>query len=108
LGESVALVTDGRFSGVSRGAVIGHVSPEAARGGPLAAVQEGDTILIDIPARKLQLDLTQNELDRRLKAWTAPVHPELGGYLARYAALVGSASSGAVLETPLTASERNA
>jgi dihydroxy-acid dehydratase len=100
LGESVALVTDGRFSGVSRGAVIGHDSPEAGCGGPLAIVRDGDTIRVDIPARTLVLDLEQTEIDRRLDAWTPPTRPELAGYLARYAALVGSAAGGAVLEIP--------
>jgi len=100
LGESVALVTDGRFSGVSRGAVIGHVSPEAACGGPLAVVHEGDIIQVDIPARRLVLDLEQAEIDRRLETWTPRDRPELAGFLARYAALVGSAADGAVLETP--------
>ena len=98
LGNTVALVTDGRFSGVSRGAVIGHVSPEAARGGVLAAVQDGDQIQIDIPGRKLELDLPRTEIEKRLSIWTAPDRSTLLGYLGRYAALVGSAADGAVLK----------
>ena len=99
LGETVALVTDGRFSGVSRGAVIGHVSPEAASAGPLAALQDGDVIRINIPERMLDVELSSQEIDDRLQSWQPPDHSELGGYLKRYAALVGSASEGAVLDT---------
>jgi dihydroxy-acid dehydratase len=98
LGESVALVTDGRFSGVSRGAVIGHVSPEAAVGGPLAALKDGDLIKIDLPARKLDVDLSEGELKQRLKSWEPQDKAELGGYLKRYASMVGSAASGAILD----------
>lgn len=99
LGETVALVTDGRFSGVSRGAVIGHVSPEAASAGPLAALQDGDMIRINIPERMLDVELSQQEIDDRLQSWQPPHLSDLGGYLKRYAALVGSASEGAVLDT---------
>ena len=100
LGSSVALITDGRFSGASRGAAIGHVSPEAALGGPIAFVKEGDTIKINIPANTLDLDITEEELERRKAAWT-PKEPNITtGYLARYAAMVTSASKGAVLEIP--------
>ena len=100
LGSSVALITDGRFSGASRGASIGHVSPEAAVGGPIALVEEGDIIKIDIPGLKLELDVPEEELERRRKAWQ-PKEPEVKtGYLARYAAMVTSGNRGAILEIP--------
>ncbi len=100
LGSSVALITDGRFSGASRGASIGHVSPEAAIGGPIALVEEGDIIRIDIPGLKLELDVPEEELDRRRKAWK-PRQPEVTtGYLARYASMVTSGNRGAILEVP--------
>jgi dihydroxy-acid dehydratase len=98
LGDSVALVTDGRFSGVTRGAAIGHVSPEAAEGGPLALVEEGDTITIDIPNRSLALEVDEAEIDRRRAEWTPPGPRVKRGYLARYARMVTSASTGAVLK----------
>jgi dihydroxy-acid dehydratase len=98
LGESVALVTDGRFSGVTRGAAIGHISPEAAEGGPLALVEEGDTIAIDIPGRRLTLEVEDAELARRRSAWTPPEPRVKHGYLARYARMVTSASTGAILD----------
>jgi dihydroxy-acid dehydratase len=100
LGESVVLVTDGRFSGVSRGLTIGHVSPEAARGGPLAVVQEGDPIEVDVPARELRLALPGEEIAARLAAWTPPPATVTSGVLAKYAAMVGSASDGAVTTPP--------
>ena len=96
LGTSVALITDGRFSGATRGACIGHVSPEAASGGPIGVVQEGDIISIDIPACKLELKVTDEELAERLAAFE-PKTKELSGYLKRYAALVSSGAKGAVL-----------
>ncbi len=99
LDRQVALVTDGRFSGGSRGAAIGHVSPEAADGGPLAIVQEGDEIAIDIPGKRLDLRLPEEEIRRRLAAWKAPQR-RLTGYLKRYARLVQSADTGAVVEAP--------
>ena len=100
LGSTVALITDGRFSGASRGAAIGHVSPEAAVGGPIALVQEGDTIHIDIPNEKLELKVSDEELARRKAAWK-PRKPKITtGYLARYAALVTSGNRGAILEVP--------
>ncbi len=100
LGESVALITDGRFSGASRGASIGHVSPEAAVGGPIVLVEEGDIIKINIPELKLELDVTDEELAKRKEAWT-PMPPKVTkGYLARYAAMVTSGNRGAVLESP--------
>jgi dihydroxy-acid dehydratase len=100
LGESVALVTDGRFSGATRGLMVGHVAPEAARGGPLAAVAEGDVVTIDVDAGRLAVDLPEEELARRLAAWTPPPPRFKNGAFARYAAAVGSASDGAVLVTP--------
>lgn len=100
LGSSVALITDGRFSGASRGAAIGHVCPEAAVGGPIALVEEGDTIRIDIGANKLELLVPEEVMDARRASWK-PRKPEITtGYLARYAALVTSANRGAVLEVP--------
>ena len=96
LGESVALITDGRFSGATRGACVGHVSPEAASGGPIGIVEEGDTILIDIPNNRIELKIDDAEYERRMAAFV-PKSKELHGYLKRYAALVGSGANGAVL-----------
>ena len=98
LGSSVALITDGRFSGATRGASIGHVSPEAALGGYIALVEEGDMIAIDINAHSIQLKVSDEELEKRRKNWT-PREPKIKtGYLSRYASLVTSANRGAVLE----------
>ena len=98
LGSSVALITDGRFSGASRGASIGHVSPEAAEGGPIALVEGGDPIRINIPEHKLELAVSDEELARRKAAWT-PREPKVTtGYLKRYAKMVSSANKGAILE----------
>lgn len=100
LGSSVALITDGRFSGASRGASIGHVSPEAAVGGPIGLVEEGDIIKIDIPNLKLELDITEEEMAKRKQAWQ-PREPKVTtGYLARYASMVTSGNRGAILEIP--------
>lgn len=100
LDSSVALITDGRFSGASRGASIGHVSPEAAVGGPIALIEEGDIISIDIPANKLNVKVSDEELARRKALWK-PRQPKVtDGYLRRYAALVTSGNRGAVLEIP--------
>ena len=96
LGSSVALITDGRFSGATRGACIGHVSPEAASGGMIGIVQEGDIISIDIPNNKLELKVDQAEIDRRMAEFTPKTKP-LSGYLKRYAALVSSGAKGAIL-----------
>ena len=96
LGSSVALITDGRFSGATRGACIGHVSPEAASGGPIGIVQEGDIISIDIPNNKLELKISDEEMAKRLANFT-PKKKELSGYLKRYAALVSSGAKGAIL-----------
>ena len=102
LGSSVALITDGRFSGASRGASIGHVCPEAAVGGQIALVEEGDIIEINIPANTLNVRVSDEEMARRKAAWT-PREPKVTtGYLARYAALVTDASKGAVLQVPGT------
>lgn len=98
LDKDVALITDGRFSGASRGASIGHVSPEAIDGGPIAAVRNGDIIHINIPEGKLDVDLTQEEIDSRMQSWEAPEPRIKTGYLGRYARLVSSADKGAVLE----------
>lgn len=98
LGSSVALITDGRFSGASRGASIGHVSPEAAVGGPIALVEEGDIIKINIPENKLELAVSEEELQKRKEAWQ-PRQPKITtGYLARYASMVTSGNRGAILE----------
>ena len=98
LDKDVALLTDGRFSGATRGASIGHISPEAAEGGPIAFVVEGDMISIDIEKGTLDLDIDDEEMARRRAAWVAPVPKERSGYLARYASMVTSASTGAVLK----------
>ncbi|MEW5952172.1 MAG: dihydroxy-acid dehydratase [Bacillota bacterium] len=98
LDKDVALITDGRFSGATRGASIGHISPEAAEGGPLAAVREGDIIEIDIPNCSLNVKLTPAELAARLQEWQRPEPKITGGYLARYVAAVTSASTGAILK----------
>jgi len=101
LGDKVALITDGRFSGGSHGFVVGHVSPEAAAAGPLALVEDGDRIGIDATARKLTLHVPAAELARRRAAWTAPAPYATQGVLAKYAALVSSASLGAVTDRGL-------
>jgi len=100
LDKDVALITDGRFSGASRGAAIGHISPEAAEGGPIAIVQTGDIIDIDIPNKRLDVRLSDEEIQRRLSEWKRPKPKVTTGYLARYAALVTSAATGAVLKVP--------
>jgi dihydroxy-acid dehydratase len=98
LADDVALITDGRFSGGTQGPCIGHVSPEAQVGGPIAAINEGDEIIIDIAARKLDVNLTDSEIKSRLASWRAPEPKETEGYLARYAKVVGSAAEGAILK----------
>jgi dihydroxy-acid dehydratase len=98
LGDSVGLITDGRFSGGTYGMVVGHVSPEAAVGGPIGLVHEGDTITIDAPRRLLQLEIDDAELARRRAAWTPPRPRYTRGVLAKYARLVSSASRGAVTD----------
>jgi len=96
LGDSVALITDGRFSGATHGLMAGHVAPEAAHGGPIAAVRDGDSILFDIKARCLDLEISEQELKSRLRSWTAPAPRYKTGVMAKYAKLVSSASQGAV------------
>ena len=98
LDKSVALLTDGRFSGATQGACIGHISPEAREGGNIALIKEGDIIEIDIPNRTINVKLTEEELDKRRKAWKCPAPKVKSGYLARYAYLVSSAAQGAVLK----------
>jgi dihydroxy-acid dehydratase len=101
LGESVALLTDGRFSGGTRGLMVGHVAPEAALGGPIAFVREGDTVNLDVDARRLDLEVEADELERRKEAWTRPAPRYPNGVFAKYAALVSSASKGAVTRAVL-------
>jgi dihydroxy-acid dehydratase len=98
----VALVTDGRFSGATRGLMVGHVAPEAARGGPIAAVADGDRITIDLDICRLDVDVSAGELRRRLEDWVAPAPRYPAGVFARYAASVGSASDGAVLSPSIS------
>jgi dihydroxy-acid dehydratase len=96
LGDSVALLTDGRFSGATHGLMAGHVAPEAARGGPIAALRDGDTIVFDINARQLNVELSETELAARLKQWRPPTPRYTTGVMAKYANAVSSASTGAV------------
>jgi dihydroxy-acid dehydratase len=96
LGDSVALLTDGRFSGATHGLMAGHVAPEAAAGGPIAAVRDGDTIVFDIEKRRLDLDIPADEIAARLKNWSPPPPRYKTGVMAKYAKLVSSASEGAV------------
>jgi dihydroxy-acid dehydratase len=98
LGESVVLITDGRFSGGTRGPCIGHISPEAQAGGPLAIVKNGDSITIDINEKKLTLNCSQKEIAKRMSEWVPPKPKVKTGCLARYAKFVGPASRGAVFE----------
>lgn len=96
LGEEVALATDGRFSGATRGLMVGHVSPEAWEGGPIALLRDGDVVHVDVPGRRLDVDLLESELRRRRESWKAPEPRYRSGALAKYAKLVSSASVGAV------------
>jgi dihydroxy-acid dehydratase len=96
LGDKVALLTDGRFSGATHGLMAGHVAPEAPHGGPIAAVRDGDQIEFDIPGRRLELDLPQDEIDRRVADWTPPAPKYTKGVLAKYARSVSSATEGAI------------
>jgi dihydroxy-acid dehydratase len=100
LGDSVALLTDGRFSGATRGLMVGHVAPEAAHGGPLAALRDGDPVAVDVEARELRAELEDGELERRLADWAPPRPRYESGVLAKYAALVSSASDGAITRPP--------
>jgi dihydroxy-acid dehydratase len=96
LGDEVALVTDGRFSGATHGLMVGHVAPEAVRGGPIAALRDGDTVVVDVEARELRVELSDDELAARLADWSPPEPRYTTGVFAKYAALVSSASEGAV------------
>jgi dihydroxy-acid dehydratase len=98
LGGDVALLTDGRFSGGTHGLMIGHVAPEAALGGPIAVVEEGDPVVIDVDARRLDLDVPAEEVARRLAGWSPPAPRYTRGAFAKYAALVSSASQGAITD----------
>jgi dihydroxy-acid dehydratase len=100
LGGSVSLITDGRFSGATQGACIGHITPEAYLGGPIALITEGDRIEIDIPAGKLQLAISSDELQKRKRRWRLPKHKKLekGSLLERYRRMAGPATNGSVLE----------
>jgi dihydroxy-acid dehydratase len=100
LGDSVALLTDGRFSGATHGLMAGHVAPEAANGGPIAAVAEGDTIVFDLPSRTLNLEISDAEMQRRLASWRAPAPRYTSGVMAKYALLVSSSALGAITAVP--------
>ena len=102
LGDKVALITDGRFSGGSHGFVVGHVPPEAAVGGPIAVVEDGDSITIDAGSKTIDIEIPDTELRARLDAWRAPTPKADRGLLAKYARLVSSASEGAVTDKPLS------
>jgi dihydroxy-acid dehydratase len=106
LGDKVALITDGRFSGGSHGFVVGHISPEAAVGGPIGLLKTGDRIVVDARKREIRVELSAAELKRRRAAWKAPKPYAASGVLAKYASLVGSASMGAVTE-PIQANRNN-
>jgi dihydroxy-acid dehydratase len=101
LGTDVALLTDGRFSGATRGFMVGHVAPEAVRGGPIAAVRDGDTVTIDVVARRIDVDLPDEEIALRAAAWRPPESVFRTGVLAKYEAQVGSASTGATTNPAL-------
>jgi dihydroxy-acid dehydratase len=96
LGASVALLTDGRFSGATHGLMVGHVAPEAAVGGPIAALRDGDTVVIDVDARRLDVEVEPAEIARRMAGWSAPAPRYETGVMAKYARIVGSAAEGAV------------
>jgi dihydroxy-acid dehydratase len=100
LGDSVALVTDGRFSGATHGLMVGHVAPEAVRGGPLAALRDGDTVVVDVEGRELRVELSEDELSARLDGWKPPPLRYTRGVFAKYAAAVSSASEGAITRPP--------
>jgi dihydroxy-acid dehydratase len=100
LGDKVALLTDGRFSGATHGLMAGHICPEAVRGGPIAALRDGDTIVLDVEARELRVELSDDEIAARLRGWTPPPPRYTEGVFAKYAALVASASEGAVTRPP--------
>ena len=107
LGDSVALLTDGRFSGATHGLMAGHVAPEAVNGGPIAAIKDGDTIVFDLPNRKLTVDVTDAEIQKRLANWKAPKPRFTHGVMAKYALLVSSPSLGAITSVPASFSSGN-
>jgi dihydroxy-acid dehydratase len=96
LGDAVALITDGRFSGATHGLMVGHIAPEAARGGPLAALRDGDIVVVDVSKRQLNVELPEAEIRQRLQGWKPPEPHYAAGVFAKYAALVSSASEGAI------------
>src|SRR5260370_30425844 len=106
LGETVALLTDGRFSGGTRGLMVGHVAPEAAHGGPIAALREGDIVVIDVAGRRLDVELSDAGIAARLAEWTEPAPRYTSGVFAKYAALVSSASEGAVTRPSFASGNR--
>jgi dihydroxy-acid dehydratase len=101
LGETVALITDGRFSGATHGFMVGHVAPEAVRGGPIAAVREGDIVTIDVDSRRLDVDLSDEEIQQRVADYQVPDNPDLTGVLGKYAREVTGAELGAVTTAAL-------
>jgi dihydroxy-acid dehydratase len=101
LGDEVALITDGRFSGATHGFMVGHVAPEAYRGGPIAALRDGDVVVVDAEAQELRVELSEDELAARMRDWRAPEPRYRTGVLAKYASLVSSASEGAVTRPPV-------
>jgi dihydroxy-acid dehydratase len=107
LGDKIALITDGRFSGATHGLMAGHIAPEAARGGPIAALEDGDMVVLDVEARTLSVELSDDELAARLARWTPPPPRYTSGVFAKYAALVSSASEGAVTRAPLASYTQN-
>ena len=107
LGETVALLTDGRFSGATRGLMAGHVAPEAAHGGPIATLRDGDIVVFDIEARTLNVELPDAEISARLANWTEPAPHYTSGVFAKYWALVSSASEGAIMQVPLQPNASN-
>lgn len=96
--KNVALITDGRYSGASHGFIVGHICPEAAEGGPIALVEEGDIVTIDADKHRIDMDVSEEEIARRRAKWTRPSMPVTRGVLAKYARLVGSASTGAMTD----------
>jgi dihydroxy-acid dehydratase len=102
LGNDIALITDGRFSGATHGFMVGHITPEAFRGGPIAVLQEGEIVTIDVDAGELRVDLSDDEIAERLRNWSPPPPRYDDGVLAKYAHLVSSASEGAVTTPPRT------
>lgn len=98
LSKKTAIITDGRFSGTNNGCFVGHISPEAAEGGPIAAIRDGDTITIDVENKRLDVDLSQEEIEARLKDWKRPPRKELKGILGIYAKLAASAAEGAMMK----------